>query len=129
MADRHSPLIHVTFGQSAAGSLKMALATLGRAEPVLALADDLSFGPLDVTDHLERARWCSDNLGFEDDPELSAMTDEFWRTVTAHGTDVVAWMSRRCLTEYCGFLELRPRRRFADHRAGPDRPGSSRLRE
>lgn len=40
-------LLHVTFGHSAAGSLRKALATAGRDERVIVEPDDLGYGPID----------------------------------------------------------------------------------
>ncbi len=98
----------MTIGSSAAGSLRLALRTLGRRERVLSLTDDLSFGPINPPDPRHRMRWCAEELGFDDDPEVSSYIDEFWATVTTlpADTELVAWMSRRSVMEYCGFLEL-----------------------
>jgi len=60
--------VHVTFGFSAAASLKVALETLGIAEDQLFLADDLSFGPIDPGDAHQRMQWAVDVLGFHEDP-------------------------------------------------------------
>jgi len=101
-----SPPIHVTFGASAAGSLKMALRTLGRSEEVLHLSDDLAYGPINPPEPRLRAAWSANELGEDEDPKLIAHIEEFWSRVAGLRTDVVAWMSRRYATEYCGLLEL-----------------------
>ena len=98
--------VHVTFGQSAAGSLMMALKTLGRNEVVLGLVDDLSFGPIAPADRPTRAQWNVDQLGFEEDLDLVAHDEDFWRTIRAIRTEVVVWMSSRDVREYCGLLDL-----------------------
>jgi len=100
--------VHVTFGASAAGSLRIALRALGRTDAVLYLPDDLSLGPINPPDPRRRVQWAADELGSDDDPALLAHIEEFWTTVTTlpAGTELVAWMSRRYVTEYCGFLEL-----------------------
>ncbi len=98
--------VHVTFGQSAAGSLMMALKTLGRNEVVLGLVDDLSFGPISRADRRTRAQWNVDQLGFEEDLDLVAHDEDFWRTIRAMRTEVVVWMSSRDVREYCGLLDL-----------------------
>lgn len=100
------PLVHVTFGASAAGSLKLALGAIGREEEVLFLADDLSFGPIDPGDVRQRTQWAVDELGFHEDAEIASRIEEFWERVIALRTEIVAWVSTRYVTEYCGLLEL-----------------------
>ncbi len=95
--------VHVVFSQSA-GDLREALATLGRNEPVLELGDDLSVGPIDVTDHRPRWAWAREVLGI-DAPGVYDV-EQFWRTVTSLRGHVIAWMSRRDLRELCGLHEL-----------------------
>jgi hypothetical protein len=102
--------LHVTFGESAAGSLKMALAKTGRDEQVVPLIDDLSLGPIDEASTTERASWISDELGIVLDDDWAARVDGFWTKVTSSPATVVAWFSRRCSVEYAGFLELLWRR-------------------
>jgi hypothetical protein len=98
--------VHVTFGASAGGSLRTALRTLGRGDEVLYLADDLSFGPIDVPNARHRMQWKDDELGLEPLPEIEEHIAAFWRRVATEETELVAWMSRKSVQEYCGFLEL-----------------------
>lgn len=98
--------VHVTFHQSAAGSLKLALKTLGIDEEVLCLVDDLSYGPISPGDARQRVQWTVDELGFHEDPVIEELITEFWQRIDGLRTEVTAWISRRYVTEYCGFLEL-----------------------
>ncbi len=113
MAGKEPVRVHVAFGPSGVGSLRLAFETIGRDEEVLGLADDLSFGPIDVRDVRDRMQWTVDELGFEPDAELEAQINGFWRSVTAVRTEIVAWLSTRHVSEYCGFLELLCRARNA----------------
>lgn len=106
MAANATARVHVAFSPSGLGSLKLALKTMGRDEEVLGLADDLSFGPIDVRDVHERMQWGVDELGFDPSPEIEAHIEAFWRRIEAVRVEIVAWTSRRHVSEYCGFLEL-----------------------
>jgi hypothetical protein len=101
-----SPRTNVTIHPSAAGSLRVALNTLGRDEEVLCLADDLSFGPINPGDVRQRMQWGIDELGFHEEPEIEENITEFWKRVTTLRTEIVAWISSRYVSEYCGLLEL-----------------------
>jgi hypothetical protein len=104
-------VVHVTLGASAAGSLRQALDLLGKAEPVVFLADDLNVGPLEPSDAETRARWIEDELGYEADPEQIARIEAFWAEATSPAVTPVAWLSGRDAAEYAGLLELLWRRR------------------
>jgi hypothetical protein len=108
MSDANRTRVHVAFGNSAAGSLKLALSTLQPREEVLGLGDDLAFGPINPLDASLRLEWGEAELGLEMDPELKADIEEFWTRLSnvPVGTELVAWMSRRSVSEYCGFLEV-----------------------
>jgi hypothetical protein len=108
MSDANRTRVHVAFGSSAAGSLKLALSTLQLREEVLELGDDLAFGPINPLDTSLRLEWGEAEVGLENDPELQADIEEFWTRLSSVpvGTDLVAWMSRRSVSEYCGFLEV-----------------------
>ena len=97
--------VHVAFSCSAAGSLKLALRTLGRGDRVLYLDDDLSLGPL-TADGVTRAAWWERAVGDEWLP--ADHIDGQWASITeaASQAELVVWMSRRCASEYCAFLEL-----------------------
>lgn len=75
--------LHVTFGYSAAGSLKKALATLRIAEEVAPLADDYTMGPIDPGNADQRAEWEREELGCENDPDsISNVVASFWQQVS-----------------------------------------------
>jgi hypothetical protein len=98
---------HVTFSSSAGGSLKQALRALGRREEVLyLLADDLAIGPLEPTHGRSRRQWAMDEIGFEEWPDGDSHDREFWDRLATLRSELVVWISRRYVTEYCGFLEV-----------------------
>lgn len=98
--------VHITFSESAAGSLMSALKRLGRTDRVLPLADNLGIGPINPPDPRSRDAWRLETLGDAANDLLVASTEAFWRTLSSIRTDIVAWISTRYVTEYCGFLEL-----------------------
>jgi hypothetical protein len=106
MTDSESAVLHVTFGESAAGSLLMALETLDRRDELIYLGDDLSLGPIDPCESRVRAAWMVDALGDEEDPELVSHCERFWNRIASQRGEIVAWISRRHAREYCGLLEL-----------------------
>ena len=95
--------LHITFGYSAAGSLKMALATLGLEEPVAILGDNYTMGPINPGDADQRADWEREEMG-EDEP--NAISSEFWGKVAEWPGKLIAWMSSRAVVELCGFHAL-----------------------
>jgi hypothetical protein len=98
--------LHVTFGYSAAGSLKMALATLGLSEEVAILGDDYSMGPIDPGDADQRAAWEREELGEDDPIAISDDVAAFWERVSTWPGKLVAWMSSHSVVELCGLHEL-----------------------
>ncbi len=116
-----APRLHVTFHPSARGSLRQALEQLGRREPVLALMDDLSLGPLAPTSLQVRSAWYHEELGTglgfypadtpAQDADLIASVAADWARIEDPATEVVAWFSRASAHEYCGYLEVLRRRR------------------
>lgn len=110
-------LLHVTFCESAAGSLAKALAAAGRAERVIALIDDLGAGPLGPP--MTGARRCAWALSsaLEDD-EVVARIDAFWAEVVRPEVSVIAWTSHRSVRDLTAFLALASQRegdlRFVD---------------
>lgn len=95
--------LHITFGYSAAGSLKMALTTLGLDEPVAILGDDFSMGPIDPGDVDQRSEWERDEMETD---EPIAFPGDFWERVSAWPGKVVAWMSSHAVNELCGLHVL-----------------------
>jgi hypothetical protein len=107
------PRLHIAFGQSAAGSLKQALAKLGRDEQVICEADDLGYGPINPYSTALRAEFYGEVLGYRgyvDEVFQRELVDAFWKEATASKAEPVAWLSRRCVREYAGFLEYISRR-------------------
>ncbi len=95
--------MHITFGYSAAGSLKMALATLGLEEPVAVLGDDFSIGPINPGDVDQRSEWEREEM---DTGEPIAFPGDFWEKVSAWPGRLVAWMSSNAVHELCGLHVL-----------------------
>lgn len=82
--------LHVVPGDSACGSLREALRSVGRDEDVLRFPDDLSCGPLDPDEpDVREAWWDYGEEGFVCD-RLHA----FWKTVEASEDRLVVWFSR-----------------------------------
>lgn len=100
------PTLHIVFNLSAAADLREALARMGRADQVLGLSDDLSFGPIDPPDPGRRAQWVETELEFEGWDEVGEEADAFWAQVLSFKGPRNAWMSRRSTQDYAGFLEL-----------------------
>jgi hypothetical protein len=59
--------LHVSFSDSASGSLRVALAEAGRSDDIVTCLDDFSFGPINPDDPETRARWVETELGFPGD--------------------------------------------------------------
>lgn len=106
--------LHVTFGYSAASSLKLALATLGLSEEIAILGDDYSMGPIDPGDADQRAEWEREELGEDDPISISGDVTAFWEKVSTASGKLVAWMSSHSVVELCGLHELLWRRPAAD---------------
>jgi Protein of unknown function/Domain of unknown function (DUF1835) len=92
--------MHVTFGESAAGSLMRAL---GRQRGVVPISDNLAIGPINPGAATSRLRWHHDYM--RDELWTTQRLRSPWRRI-ATSTRIVAWLSTRCASEYCGFLEL-----------------------
>ena len=100
------PVTHVVFGMSAAGSLKRALSQVACKERVVGLPDDLSFGPVNPADTQLRVEWIDVELGYENWAPVQKRAEQFWRSTASLRIFPIAWVSRRCTSEYCGFLEF-----------------------
>jgi len=105
-ADMPSETLHIVFSPSAAADLREALRQTGRDDEVVAMFDDLSFGPIAPGDPATRARWIEDELGYEGWEEVGAEMDAFWTRTLEHRGRRVAWPSRRSANDYAGYLEL-----------------------
>lgn len=102
----NEPRLNVTFGYSAADSLKLALQRVKRSEEVAALIDDFTMGPLNPGDAEQRAEWARQELRDDDPIANSEAVEEFWKKVSSCSGRLVVWMSSRCARELCGLREL-----------------------
>jgi hypothetical protein len=112
-----SPILHVVFTDTGAADLREALKTSGRDDAVVSLADNLSFGPIDPVDPKARRNCVEKELGFSGWPstpeqdgdngwqDISVKADAFWNESLSRQHRKVAWVSRRSVMEYAGFLE------------------------
>jgi len=100
------PLLHILFSPSAAGQLRTAFKKLGRSDRVIALFDDLSFGPIDPPDSNLRATWVDEELGWTDWARVGLEDQPFWSTALSDYPRRIVWVSRRSANEFSGFLEL-----------------------
>jgi len=91
---------------SAAGDLSEALTLMGRDDGVVALPDNLSFGPIHPPDPALRAAWIEAELGYEGWDEVGSASDKFWAAALAADSLPIAWISRRSAQDYAGFLEF-----------------------
>jgi Domain of unknown function (DUF1835) len=100
-------MLHIVFGESAGGTLRLALRQAGRDDEVLSFNDDLSFGPINLPAPIARAAWARAKLYFPDMAlaMLYVGSERFWHTARSAQKRVV-WFSRRTASEFCGFLEL-----------------------
>ena len=96
-----SPILHVTFDESAAGNL---IAPLGvPRDSIISLSDDLSIGPIDRIDGESRGKWWNESLRV--DMGGAEWVDRFWAQVEA-ARRIVAWGTRRSPRDYAGLLAL-----------------------
>ena len=68
------PMLHIVFGESAAGTLRLALRQAGRDDTVSSFYDNLSFGPINPPVAIERAAWTRTELYFPE--EAAAALDD-----------------------------------------------------
>ena len=101
------PMLHIVFGESAAGTLRLALRQAGRDDTVSSFYDNLSFGPINPPVAIERAAWTRTDLYFPEEAAaaLDDTLDQFWHMARLAQKRVV-WFSRRSVSDFCGFLEL-----------------------
>lgn len=88
--------LHITPGDSAAGSLRQALRLSGRAEEVLAFRDDLSWGPIASEDLGARTAWWQEQIDW---PEIEANLRSFWERVDIAAERIVVWFGRHSARE------------------------------
>lgn len=97
--------LHVVIGDSAGGALRQALRAIKRKDRVVALVDDLSFGPINPAEPQVRAEWIAQGLGFDTQKGILAHVENSWSEALAPADRRIAWMSRRSGRDYSGFLE------------------------
>ncbi len=97
--------LHIVFNMSAAGSLRQALALMGRDEDVIGFIDSLEYGPVQSSDISARARWVEDNLEWTDWSELADDIEAFWRAALDARRERIVWFCPRSVPDYCNFLE------------------------
>ena len=100
-----SDVLHAVFGDSAGGTLRQALRLASRKERIIVFCDDLSFGPIDPPDPIDRMAWAGREFAFPRDAALAKRVGTFWDTALAATGRRVVWVSRRSAHEYAGFLE------------------------
>lgn len=88
-----------------------ALERLELKQEVIALVDDLGYGPIEPGTLAQRDAWIDEELGIEADPWRAEKIPAFWEQVTTTQAPIIAWLSTRCADESCGLLELLHRRR------------------
>jgi hypothetical protein len=81
----------------------MAMRAMDRDDEVIGLADDLSFGPIAAPSIRDRLRWAGDG---SDVFVYEQSIERFWRRVAEIPGELVAWLSTKSVSEYCGFLKL-----------------------
>lgn len=103
-----APICHILFSDSAARSLSEALGHAGRADRVISLPDDLSFGPINPPGPVAREDWMHRELGFDlaDENWPIDQVDAFWDEALAATARRVVWVSKRSAPEWAGFLEF-----------------------
>src|SRR5262245_59752495 len=97
--------LHIVFSDTAAGILKQALHAVGLEDRIACHSDNLALGPISPSDPQTRLRWMEDELRCTGWEWVFGKQEAFWKAALAQDVRLVAWMSRRSATEYCGFLE------------------------
>lgn len=97
--------LHLAFDQPSARSISDALAIMRRPEPVIALVDNLSYGPIRDQTLARRRDFYDEEWAYELDTDFWADVARFWADATV-GDHVVAWFSSRCVRELTGLMQL-----------------------
>ena len=93
--------LHIVPGDSAGGSLLLAIRDAGRDDEVLRFRDDLSCGPVDPDEPSTRAAWWDQ---FYDESDAAAHLGEFWERVAGTTDRLVVWFGRHSASELAFFL-------------------------
>lgn len=96
-------MLHVVFSPSAAGILRRVLRAMGLSEPVVALTDDMSWGPIPQPDGNNRQRWFEANVP-SSDWERDSVSDRLDRFLAQTASDQkrLVWFAPRCCQEVAG---------------------------
>ena len=100
------PKLHIVFSLAAADRLRGALARTECSDQVIALCDDLSFGPINPADTNQRIAWTERELGCPYWGEQCGNDAALWAAAVSEHCRPVVWMTRRSAQEHAGFLEL-----------------------
>lgn len=92
--------LHIAPGDSAGGSLRMALRDAGGDDEVLSCRDNLSCGPIASDESTERAEWWRQ---FHDDPDIETNLKAFWDRVLTTDDRLVVWFGRYSASELAFF--------------------------
>jgi hypothetical protein len=100
-------ILHICFSESGAGLLRESLRKAGRREAVIALPDDLRYGPIDPPDPEVRRAWMLRELSLtgRETAWLPGDVEGFWRLSLGFEGRRVVWTTRRRLDEHLGCLE------------------------
>jgi len=98
--------LNIVFGESAAGTLRQAMARSGWLEDVISFPDDLSFGPINPPDPAKRTIWAKQELSYSREHEtLTTDLEKFWiRALSMPGRRII-WASKRSARDHAGLLE------------------------
>jgi hypothetical protein len=97
-------VLHVMFNHTAAGTLQDVLKSSGRTDEIACLNEDYSAGPLTVGADA-RAKWFEEETGFVGWQEIIEANEASLTRAVSCERKAIAWVSRRCASSYCGFLE------------------------
>lgn len=106
--------LHVTFVDSAGGSLRFALARLNGPEDVETIVDDFSMGLIDPGDAKQRAEWEREQLDEDEPVANSGQEASSWEKISTWPGRLVVWMSSHSGLELCGLHALLWRLPHAD---------------
>jgi hypothetical protein len=93
--------LHITPGDSAAGSLLQAIRAAGLQDEVLPFLDHLGCGPIEPDDPSVRASWWA---RFYDDERVKEALQRFWKRVGSFEGRLVVWFSRYSACELAFIL-------------------------
>ena len=93
--------LHIAPGDSAGGSLSVAIRDAGLNDEVLRFRDNLSCGPIDSDEPTARANWWSQ---FYEDSTVEATLAGFWERVAAADERLVVWFGHHSASELAFFL-------------------------